>query len=229
VSPRLRVGLVAIALVALGGIIAATIAARSDDDGPAAKVTDISGATGPVPPFKGAVRPKGARAPNFTLRDQDGGLVRLSALRGNTVVLSPMYTICRDTCPLVAQQIKAALLDLSRAERHKVVAFALSVDPAHDTPARAKHFLVSRRVNRYLDFLLGSRAELKPIWRGFGFAPQTVTHEHNSYVVLIDRRGFQRVGFAVGFLTPESRSQVLRRRVRESEKARATAVGILTL
>jgi protein SCO1/2 len=216
VSPRLRAGLVVIALVALGGTIAATIAARSRDDGPAAKVTDISGATAPVPVFKGAVRPPGARAPAFSLRDQDGRLVRLRDLRGKVVALSPMYTTCRDTCPLVAQQIKAALLDLSGSERRDVVALALSVDPAHDTSARAKHFLVSRRVNRYLDFLLGSLDELRPIWRGYGFAPQTVTHEHNSYVVLIDRRGFQRVGFAVGFLTPESLAHDLRALVSET-------------
>jgi protein SCO1/2 len=216
VSPRLRVGLVAVALVALGGVIAATIAARSGDNGPAAEVTDISGATGPATKFKGAVRPAEARAPDFSLRDQDGRLVRLHDLRGKVVALSPMYTICRDTCPLVAQQIKAAILDLPAGERRKVVALALSVDPVHDTPARAKHFLVSRRVDHYLDFLLGSEPELRPIWRGYGFAAQTVTHEHNSYVVLIDRRGFQRVGFAVGFLTPESLAHDIRLLLREA-------------
>jgi protein SCO1/2 len=210
------VALVVVALVALGGVIAATIAARSGDDGPAAKVTDISGATGAASAFKGAVRPPGARAPNFSLRDQDGRLVRLRDLRGRVVALSPMYTTCRDTCPLIAQQIKAALDDLRSRERSDVVALALSVDPANDTPTRAKRFLAKRRVGRYLDFLLGSGSELRPIWRGFGFAPQTVTREHNSYVVLIDRKGFQRIGFAVGFLTPESLAHDLRVLVREA-------------
>jgi protein SCO1/2 len=205
-----RVTLVAVALVALGGVIAATIAARSGDDGPAAKITDVQGATAPAPRFKGAVRPPGARAPDFSLRDQDGRLVRLRDLRGKIVALSPMYTTCRDTCPLIAQQIRAAIDDLSPAKRAVVVALALSVDPANDTPVRAKRFLRKRRVGRYLDFLLGSRSELRPIWRGYGFAPQTVIQEHNSYVVLIDRRGFQRIGFAVGFLTPESLAHDLR-------------------
>ena len=212
----MRLALVGVALVALGGVIAATIAARSGDDGPAAKVTEIQGATAPAARFKGAVRPPGARAPDFSLSDQDGRLVRLRDLRGKIVVLSPMYTTCRDTCPLIAQQIRAALDDLSSDQRADVVAYALSVDPAHDTPARAKHFLVSRHVNRHLDFLLGSPSELRPIWRGYGFAPQTVTREHNSYVVLIDRRGFQRIGFAVGFLTPEHLAHDIRLLARES-------------
>jgi protein SCO1 len=216
VSPRLRVALVVTALVALGGVIAATIAARSGDDGPAAEVTDISGATGAASAFKGAVRPKRARAVNFSLRDQDGRLVTLRDLRGKVVALSPMYTTCTTTCPLIAQQIRAALEDLASRDRRQVVAFALSVDPANDTRARAKRFLARRRVDRDLDFLLGSRGVLQPIWRAYGFSPQGVTQEHNSYVVLIDRRGFQRIGFAVGFLTPESLAHDLRLLLRES-------------
>jgi protein SCO1/2 len=210
VSPRLRAGLVVIALLALGGTIAATIAARSDDNGPAAKVTDISGATGPTSAFKGAVRPAGARAADFSLRDQDGRLVKLRDLRGKVVALSPMYTTCTTTCPLIAQQISAALEDLPSRERADVVALALSVDPPNDTPARARHFLAIRHVGRYLDFLLGSGSALRPIWRAYGFSRQGVKQEHNSYVVLIDRRGFQRVGFNVGYLTPESLTHDLR-------------------
>jgi protein SCO1 len=211
VNPRLRLVLVVTAVIALSGAVGATLAARSGDDrGPAAEVTEVSSANGPRSPFKGAVRPEGARARNFSLRNQDGHLVTLSGLRGKVVVLSPMYTTCRDTCPLVAQQIRAALDDLSSDERAGTVALALSVDPANDTPEQAKHFLVTRRVSHYLDFLVGSQGELQPIWRAYGFSPQTVRIEHNSYLVLIDRRGFQRVGFPVDFLTPESLAHDLR-------------------
>ena len=55
----------------------------------------------------------------------------------------------------------------------------------------------------YLDFLLGTRRELAPVWRVFGFSPQTDSQEHNAYVVLIDRDGRQRVSFPVNYLTPE--------------------------
>jgi protein SCO1 len=195
--------LMVVALLALAAAGAATLASRSDDDqGPAAEVTE-TGATGPRSPFKGALR---APSPpkDFALRDQDGRLVRLADQRGKVVVLTPMYTTCRDTCPIVAQQIRAALDDLSGSDREQVVALALSVDPANDTAASAKRFLVSRRVSGYLDFLLGSRAELRPVWRAYGFSAQTEELEHNSYVVLIDRGGRQRVGFPVDFLTPES-------------------------
>jgi protein SCO1/2 len=206
----MRVALVVAALLALAGAAAATLAKRSgDENGPAAKVTEVSGVQGPHSPFKGALRPPGP-ARYFSLRDQDGRLVTLRGLRGKVVVLSPMYTTCRTTCPLVAQQIKGGLLDLSPAERKAVVGLALSVDPAHDTPASAKHFLAKRRTRNYLDWLLGSEVELRPVWKAYGFAPQTQEREHNSYVVLIDRRGRQRVGFPVNFLTPESLAHDLR-------------------
>jgi protein SCO1/2 len=201
--------LVVVALIALAGAVSATLAKVLDDDGPAATVTEV-GAQGPTSPFKGALRPAGASAGDFALRDQDGRLIRLSGLRGKVVVLSPMYTTCRDTCPLVAQQIQDALLDLPRRERNQVVALALSVDPRNDTPESAKKFLRTRLVSRYLDFLLGSQAELRPVWKTFGFSAQTDDREHNSYVVLIDKRGFQRVGFPVDFLTPESLTHDLR-------------------
>lgn len=210
--------LVVLALVALAGAGAATLAARSgDQEGPAAEVSEVSpsGALAPRSPFKGALRPPAA-PDDFSLRDQDGRLVRLAEQRGKVVVLSPMYTTCRDTCPIVAQQIRGALDDLSARERRRIVALALSVDPANDTPTSAKRFLVTRRVSGYLDFLLGSHSELRPVWRKYGFSPQTDEREHNSYVVLIDREGRQRVGFPVDFLTPEALAHDLRVLLRRS-------------
>jgi protein SCO1/2 len=199
---RTRLALIAVSVVALAGAAAVTLATRSDDGGSAAEVTDV-GVQAPSSEFKGAVRPLG-RPRDFTLHDQDGDLVSLRALRGRVVLLSPMYTRCRDSCPLVAQQIREVLGDLPGGERDRVRALALSVDPANDTPESARSFLLNQHVRGYLDFLVGPRAELRPVWRAYGFSPQTDRREHNSYVVLIDRRGRQRVGFPIGYLTPES-------------------------
>jgi protein SCO1 len=205
--------LVVVSLLALAGAAAVTLAERSDDEDGAAEVTE-AGVQGPRSPFKGAQRPL-ARPRDFALRDQDGGLVSLRGLRGRVVVLSPMYTNCRDSCPLIAQQIRDALGDLPSEERDQVTALALSVDPANDSAESARSFLLEQRVRGYLDFMVGSRAELRPVWRAYGFSPQTKRFEHNSYVVLIDRRGRQRVGFPISFLTPESLLHDLRVLIRE--------------
>ena len=213
-NPRTRFILIAIAAISLpAAVLSATVGrSSSDSHAPAAIVEDLDSKS-PKSPFKGAVRPITPPA-EFALHDQDGALVRLADLRGKVVVLSPMYTTCQTTCPLVAQQIRGAIDDLPAGERSQVRALAVSVDPNNDTPGRARRFLTTRGVRGYLDFLLGSWAELQPVWKAYGFARQTAGREHNSYVVLLDKRGRQRVGFPVDFLTPEGLAhdiEILRR------------------
>jgi protein SCO1/2 len=209
-SRRARIALVSLSLAALAATTVATLALRSgDDSGPAAEVTEVQGLDGPRSPFKGALR-KAVLAPGFALRDQNGRLVRLARLRGKVVVLTPMYTHCKESCPLVAQQIRAAIDDLPASDRADLKALALSVDPQHDTRAAAREFIRTHQVAGYLDYLVGPARRLRPLWRSYGFAHQTEAREHNSLVVLIDRKGRQRVAFPVGFLTPESLSHDLR-------------------
>ena len=93
--------------------VAATVAGRSGDDGPAAEVTDV-GARDRAPPSRArsARRPLPATSRCTTRTATCHGCV---GLRGKVVVLSPMYSTCEDTCPLAAQQIRGALDDLSDA------------------------------------------------------------------------------------------------------------------
>ncbi len=157
--------------------------------------------------FAGSLRP--AIPPHdFTLSDQDGRRVSLRDLRGRVVVLTFLYATCQDTCPLTATQIRGALDDLG----HDVPVLAVSVDPANDTPARARRFVDRRGLaGGRMRFLLGERAELVPVWRAYGIRPQGAGFEHSAYVLLIDRRGRQRVSFPVDRLTPEGLTADIRR------------------
>ena len=207
--------LIVVAVMALGVAVAATIAKRSDGGGgAAAEVTEVDGIKGARSSFEGALRPN-TPPRDFALPDQDGDVVSLRSLRGRVVVLAPMYTTCQDSCPLVAQQIRDVIGDLPGGEREQVKALALSVDPANDSADSARSFLLEQRVRGFMDFLVGSRDELRPVWRAYGFSPQTESVEHNSWVVLIDRQGRQRVGFPIDFLTPEALGHDLRELLRE--------------
>ena len=175
----------------------------------AAGVTVFARPTGgtDAPGFDGALRPD-IPPQDFRLRDQDGKTVSLSALRGRVVVLTFMYTTCRDTCPLTATQIRGALDDL----RQPPPALAVSVDPVNDTPERAREFLFKRSLNHdRMRFLLGNRAQLQPIWKAYGIQPQGKKFDHSAYVLLIDRHGRQRIGFPVQQLTPEGLAHDIRR------------------
>jgi protein SCO1 len=151
--------------------------------------------------FAGAVRPDIPTAA-FALRDQSGRVTRLSDYRGRVVVVTFLYTVCRDTCPLMADQIRGALDDLG----HDVPVLAVSVDPVNDTPARASLFLARHGLTGRMRYLLGTSAQLQPVWRNFGIQPQTggpAVSDHSAYVVLLDGRGRQRVAFPAVKLTPE--------------------------
>jgi protein SCO1/2 len=157
--------------------------------------------------FAGSIRPPGARAPAFRLRDQDGRAVSMAAYRGRTVVMTFVYSTCEDTCPAQIQSIRGALDRLGR----DVPVLAVSVDPRNDTPARAKRFLLEQHVTGRVRFVLGSRDALAPVWRGYGIAPQRGKLDHSAYVVLVDGEGLQRIGFPHSRLTPEGLEGDLRR------------------
>jgi protein SCO1/2 len=192
---RVRIALVVTAMLALAAAALATLLVA-----PGGEPQSASG-------FAGAQRP--AIPPqDFRLRDQDGDAVSLRDYRGRVVVLTFMYTTCRDTCPLTATQIRGALDDLGR----DVPALAVSVDPVNDTPERARQFLFRRGLARNrMRFLLGSRAQLQPIWKAYGIRPEGEAFDHSAYVLLIDRRGRQRIGFPVAQLTPEGLVHDIRR------------------
>jgi protein SCO1 len=152
----------------------------------------------------GARRPPGMPAARFALRDQDGRTVRASDLRGRPVVVSFLYTRCRDTCPLIADQVRGALDDLGG---DAVPYVAVSVDPSGDTPAAARAFLLRHGLTGRARYLLGTPAQLARVWRQFGVRPQRVRNtrqdDHSASTVILDARGVQRVGFTPDTITPE--------------------------
>jgi protein SCO1 len=170
------------AAAAVGGVV---LARAGDEDTAAAG-------------WEGAVRPPGTRLPDFSLANQDGATVTAGSLRGRPVVVTFLYSTCEDTCPGQVMSIRGALDRLGR----DVPVIGVSVDPANDTPRRARAFLLEMSMTGRMDFLLGSREELAPLWEAFGIAPQREGREHSAYTVLVDGRGRQRIGFPASQLTP---------------------------
>jgi protein SCO1 len=196
VPSRLRYALATLGLCAAAAVAGVWIAASSGQ-APAR----------PAGEFAGSVRPPGAPAPPFRLRDQDGRRVSMADYRGRTVVMAFVYSTCEDTCPGQVQSIRGALDRLG----HDLPVLLVSVDPANDTQARAKRFLLEQHVTGRMRFVLGSERELSPVWKGYGIAPQRGTLDHSAYVVVVDGKGLQRIGFPHSQLTPEDLAHDLRR------------------
>jgi protein SCO1/2 len=125
--------------------------------------------------------------PDFTLRDQDGRRVSPRDARGNVLIMTFLYSTCRQLCPAQAQEIKDAVV---KAGVKDVQVYGISVDPVGDTPDNAHRFL--RRaglVDPRVHFLLGSRRELAAVWRQYAIAPMNATPaEAEAAAVAYDRQ-----------------------------------------
>ena len=186
-SPRVRLALFLTGLFALTAGAAVLVFAAGDR---AAR----SGA------FQGATRPEIPTEDFGGLRDEDGRVVRLDAMRGTPVVVTFLYTTCEDTCPLTVDQIRGALDELG----HDVPVIAVSVDAKKDTPRAAKRFSLQRQMTGRMRWVLGSEARLRRLWKAYGVQPQSDRLEHSASTVLLDARGRQRIGFATSVLTPQA-------------------------
>jgi protein SCO1/2 len=199
VHVRVHLALLTAAICLAAGLAGVLIAQASGGD----EETAVVAASG----WAGATRPPGAGVPDFILRDQDGRTVTAADLSGRPAVLAFVYSTCEDTCPAQVQTIRGALDDLGR----DVPVYGVSVDPANDTPRRAQAFVLEQSMKGRMEFLLGTRAQLEPVWAAFGIAPQRHGREHSSHTVIIDAQSRQRIGFPADKLTQDGLAHDLSR------------------
>ena len=188
-NPRLAIVLFTAGLLSIAAVALALVGSRGSD-----AETPVAGSR-----FEGALMPPRVPAPELGLRDQDGRRVTMAELRGRPVLVTFLYSHCEESCPAEVQQIKGALDDLGR----DYPAVAISVDPERDTPESARHFLAEQGMTGRMRFVLGTREELRRLWKGYFVTPQTRRQEHMGRIVLLDGRGMQRVGFPVEQATPD--------------------------
>jgi protein SCO1/2 len=145
-----------------------------------------------LPRVAGADAVPARPAPPIELTDQHGKPVDLAKLKGHSVLVAFLYTHCTDLCPIVAGKLHTAYSHLKKGERP--IFLAVSVDPAHDTPASAATFNKRHRTAGEIDWLLGSRPELEAVWNAWGVKPEHNVKdpeeiEHNAEIFAIDPQG----------------------------------------
>jgi protein SCO1/2 len=213
--PRRCLAFALASLTALAAAVAlvAILATPSGRDGASSPVTstamtgtDATNASG----FDGAALIPSPLAPDFTLTDQYGHSVSLSALRGHVAVLTFLYSTCRATCILIAQQIRGALDELAQP----VPVLILSADPSADTPASVARFLARVSLTGRVRYLTGSPAQLRAVWRAYRVHPASAgraAFDKYAFLLMLDARGRERVLFAPEVLTPEALAHDIRR------------------
>jgi len=117
--------------------------------------------------LRGTVLTAGDPAPTFRLTDQFGDSRTLSDYNdGKVVVLTFLYTYCRDICPIVTHRIRA-MQGLLGDDLSEVSIVAVSVDPERDTTERALEYSRDWGMADKWAYLVGSQQELAPVWASY--------------------------------------------------------------
>lgn len=161
--------------------------------------------------FDGAAIPGDVKAPNFALSGQDGRAVSLGSYRGRVAVLvflaagapSGLDATCR-TCVLVAQQVRGALDELGSKSDTRAIFVSGELPTGGSNRLLAQTSLSTRA-----EYLTGDEVGVGRVWRAYRIALPAANDskaEAATTVVLIDKRGFERVAFGIEQITPESLS-----------------------
>jgi protein SCO1/2 len=142
------------------------------------------------------------RAPGFALRDYRGGLVRLAAYRGKALLLTFVFTHCRDVCPTIVAGLQNSL-EMLGAKASEVQVIGVSVDPRGDTRQAIAGFLARHHMTGRMKYLVGSRSVLTPVWRRWGVDASNPTADdtvnHTSVVFGIAANGRVMTAYPANF------------------------------
>jgi len=113
----------------------------------------------------------GDEVPNFTLVNQDGKRFSLRQYRGQSIVLTFIYTRCPlpDYCPLMTDNFAEIQTALKSDSRLKVRLLSITLDPEYDTPKVLREYAAAHSTDSaYWDFATGTKEQVKEIATYFG-------------------------------------------------------------
>ena len=149
-----------------------------------------------------------ADAPDFALHDPSGRLVRLSGLRGRTVLIAFVYTTCTTTCPILSRQMAKLQGALKREKLMpgRVMMYSVTVDPSRDSAAVLARYASDLRADPagWL-FLRDSAETLAPVlaaYREWTKAMPDGEIDHPARLYLIDAQGRIREIYSLAFFDP---------------------------
>jgi cytochrome oxidase Cu insertion factor (SCO1/SenC/PrrC family) len=142
----------------------------------------------------GSSAPLDFKAPAFTLTNQHGREVSLASLHGKVVLLTFLDPVCTSDCPLIAQEFRQADQLLGGRSR-QVEMVAVVTNPLYTQPGYTAAFDRQEHMNTLPNwqYLTGSAAQLKKVWRQYGIAAQILPAGgmigHSDIAYVIDRSG----------------------------------------
>ena len=129
----------------------------------------------------------------LTWRTDHGESVTLDHWKGETVVLTMIFTSCQATCPLTMAKL-AAIQEQFDREKIKAHFAIVSFDPRRDTPEKmAKYRTETGQLNPNWTFLVGSEEDTRMLAMLLGIKysrnPTSGNIMHDNKIVLLNGAG----------------------------------------
>ena len=141
----------------------------------------------------------------FSLTDHRGQAFHSKTLQGKVWVVDFIFTTCRDVCPRMTVEMRK--LVEATAGLPDVHFVSISVDPEHDRPEVLRQYASSYGANlRRWSFLTGRREEIDYVMNTV-FRLGTLSLDHSTRFVLVDKSGRIRGYYAS--LVPEEMAKLL--------------------
>lgn len=154
---------------------------------------------------KHPVMPVIREAPDFSLTDLDGRAVRLSALRGQPVLVAFVYTGCTSACPLLSARMARLQQKLAHA-RIPATLLSVTVDPQTDDAATLARFARRFDAQPGWQFLRAAPERLAPVLQAYGEWTRRLPNgelDHPARLHLVDAAGRVREIYSLAFFDEE--------------------------
>ncbi len=123
--------------------------------------------------------------PNVTVVAQDGRQLKFydDVIKGRIVVVSFIYTSCKDICPLVTGRLAMARERLDPEVAKTIQFISVSIDPENDTPEKLMQHAAAFGAGPDWLFLTGKRRDIDQIRYKLGERSQA-PNQHRSEILL---------------------------------------------
>ena len=123
--------------------------------------------------------------PNVPVVAHDGRVLKFydDLIKDKIVVLSFIYTSCKDICPLATSRLGEAQEKLGDRVGRDIFFYSISIDPEHDTPERLKQYADAFHAGPGWLFLTGLPEDIQTIRFKFGDRRPELGDHRNDVVL----------------------------------------------
>src|SRR5438094_9637919 len=140
----------------------------------------------------------GKLAADFTLTEKLGHTMTLSSLRGHEVVLAFIDARCKTLCPLTAQIMYDAKVQLGSSASNRVDLVAVNANPTAISVPEVQAWSINHGMLHQWLFLAGTAQQLQSVYHVYNVYVQVSSNgvvEHDPIMFIIDPKGHERLYF----------------------------------